>query len=49
MNSLARTQTKQKAYSYHYSPYLRVSSPIASASSGFYHTPRVGDEVIVSF
>ncbi|EMZ38466.1 hypothetical protein C826_01502 [Helicobacter bilis WiWa] len=23
--------------------------PIASASSGFYHTPRVGDEVIVSF
>ncbi|WP_334093987.1 bacteriophage T4 gp5 trimerisation domain-containing protein [Helicobacter typhlonius] len=34
---------------YHYSPYLRVSSPIASASSGFYHTPRVGDEVIVSF
>ena len=34
---------------YHYSPYLRVSSPIASASSGFYHTPRIGDEVIVSF
>ncbi|WP_231853483.1 bacteriophage T4 gp5 trimerisation domain-containing protein [Helicobacter cinaedi] len=38
-----------KAYSYHYSPYLRVSSPIASISSGLYHTPRVGDEVIVSF
>ena len=35
--------------SYHYSPYLRVSSPIASQSSGFYHTPRIGDEVIVSF
>lgn len=35
--------------SYHYSPYLRVSSPIASQSSGFYHTPRIEDEVIVSF
>ncbi|WP_334093435.1 phage baseplate assembly protein V, partial [Helicobacter typhlonius] len=34
---------------YHYSPYLRVSSPIASASSGFYHTPRVGDEVLISY
>nr|WP_290882416.1 contractile injection system protein, VgrG/Pvc8 family [Helicobacter sp.] len=38
-----------KAYSYHYSPYLRVSSPIANLHSGFFHTPRVGDEVIISF
>ncbi|WP_435870433.1 bacteriophage T4 gp5 trimerisation domain-containing protein [Helicobacter rodentium] len=29
--------------------FLRVSSPIASASSGFYHTPRVGDEVLISY
>ncbi|MCL9821892.1 phage baseplate assembly protein V, partial [Helicobacter sp. 14348-15] len=26
-----------------------VSSPIASNHSGFYHTPRIGDEVIISF
>ncbi|EQM94576.1 hypothetical protein HRAG_02378, partial [Helicobacter bilis ATCC 43879] len=30
-------------------PFLRVASPIASNSSGFYHTPRIGDEVIISF
>ena len=29
--------------------FLRVASPIASASSGFYHTPRVGDEVLISY
>ncbi|TLD91021.1 hypothetical protein LS74_010700, partial [Helicobacter magdeburgensis] len=48
-NDAESNNSQTKAYSYHYSPYLRVSSPIASASSGFYHTPRVGDEVIVSF
>lgn len=48
-NDVDSNNSQTKAYSYHYSPYLRVSSPIASASSGFYHTPRVGDEVIVSF
>lgn len=30
-------------------PFLRVAYPIASNSSGFYHTPRIGDEVIISF
>ena len=30
-------------------PFLRVSTPIASNHSGFYHTPRIGDEVIISF
>lgn len=34
---------------YYYSPYLRIASPIASNNSGFYHTPRVGDEVLISF
>ena len=42
-------QDNQKSCSYHYSPYLRVSSPIASVNAGFYYTPRIGDEVIVSF
>lgn len=41
--------SQQKSYCYHYSPYLRVSSPLASINSGLYYTPRVGDEVIVSF
>ena len=41
--------SQQKSYCYHYSPYLRVSSPLASISSGLYYTPRVGDEVIISF
>ncbi|WP_425323550.1 bacteriophage T4 gp5 trimerisation domain-containing protein [Helicobacter fennelliae] len=48
-NDVDSNNSQMKAYSYHYSPYLRVSSPIASISSGLYHTPRVGDEVIVSF
>lgn len=48
-NDVESNTAQTKAYSYHYSPYLRVSSPIASISSGLYHTPRVGDEVIVSF
>ncbi|WP_425323545.1 bacteriophage T4 gp5 trimerisation domain-containing protein [Helicobacter fennelliae] len=48
-NDVDSNNSQTKAYSYHYSPYLRVSSPIASISSGLYHTPRVGDEVIVSF
>ncbi|WP_334096440.1 bacteriophage T4 gp5 trimerisation domain-containing protein [Helicobacter typhlonius] len=29
--------------------FLRVASPIASNHSGFYHTPRVGDEVLISY
>lgn len=43
------TQTATNSLSYHHSPYLRVATPIASHHSGFYHTPRVGDEVIISF
>ncbi|RDU61191.1 type VI secretion system Vgr family protein [Helicobacter sp. MIT 14-3879] len=35
--------------SYHHTPFLRVATGIASNHSGFYHTPRVGDEVIISF
>ncbi|WP_052779403.1 type VI secretion system Vgr family protein [Campylobacter jejuni] len=35
--------------SYHHTPFLRVASHIASNHSGFYHTPRIGDEVIISF
>lgn len=35
--------------SYHHTPFLRVASNIASHQSGFFHTPRVGDEVIISF
>ncbi|WP_144585334.1 type VI secretion system Vgr family protein, partial [Campylobacter coli] len=35
--------------SYHHTPFLRVATSIASNHSGFYHTPRVGDEVIISF
>lgn len=41
-------QSNQR-YIYSYSPFLRVSTPIASDHSGFYHTPRVGDEVIISY
>ncbi|XUP89861.1 phage baseplate assembly protein V (plasmid) [Campylobacter coli] len=29
--------------------FLRVASHIASNHSGFFHTPRIGDEVIISF
>ena len=32
-----------------HTPFLRVVSPIASSHSGLYHTPRVGDEVIISY
>ena len=32
-----------------HTPFLRVASPIASNHSGLYHTPRVGDEVIISY
>ncbi|EAC1366545.1 type VI secretion protein VgrG [Campylobacter jejuni] len=35
--------------SYHHTPFLRVASHIASNHSGFFHTPRIGDEVIISF
>ncbi|EDP3447378.1 type VI secretion protein VgrG [Campylobacter jejuni] len=35
--------------SYHRTPFLRVASHIASNHSGFFHTPRIGDEVIISF
>ncbi|WP_410689361.1 type VI secretion system Vgr family protein [Campylobacter lari] len=38
-----------KTNMYHHSPFLRVASNIASNHSGFYHTPRIGDEVIISF
>ncbi|TKX32365.1 type VI secretion system Vgr family protein [Campylobacter aviculae] len=39
----------EKESLYHHSAFLRVASSIASNHSGFYHTPRIGDEVIVSF
>ena len=35
--------------SYHKSAYIRVITPIASNSSGFFAIPRIGDEVIISF
>ncbi|EGS8475276.1 type VI secretion system Vgr family protein [Campylobacter coli] len=35
--------------SYHHTPFLRVASSIASNHSGFFYTPRIGDEVIISF
>ncbi|WP_410688914.1 type VI secretion system, syringe needle protein [Campylobacter lari] len=38
-----------KTNMYHHSPFLRVASNVASNHSGFYHTPRIGDEVIISF
>ncbi|EPE3553117.1 bacteriophage T4 gp5 trimerization domain-containing protein [Campylobacter jejuni] len=34
---------------YHHSPFLRVASSVASNHSGFFYTPRIGDEVIISF
>lgn len=49
----ANTTTKEHQDSqtrlYYHSPFLRVSTPIASINAGLYHTPRVGDEVIISF
>ncbi|ELT9983348.1 type VI secretion system tip protein VgrG [Campylobacter jejuni] len=39
----------EKESLYHHTPFLRVASSIASNHSGFYHTPRIGDEVIISF
>ena len=52
-NSTNQTHTNQENNTYKmrysYTSFLRVASPIASNSSGFYHTPRIGDEVIISF
>ncbi|WP_194146025.1 type VI secretion system Vgr family protein, partial [Helicobacter bilis] len=52
-NSTNQTRTNQENNTYKmrysYTSFLRVASPIASNSSGFYHTPRIGDEVIISF
>ena len=45
----AQESIDEKQGIYHHTPFLRVASPIASHHSGFYHTPRVGDEVIISF
>ena len=39
----------EKESLYHHTPFLRVASSIASNHSGFFHTPRIGDEVIISF
>ena len=47
--SLSIAKQTNPPYCYSYSPFLRVSTPIASNHSGFYHTPRVGDEVIISY
>uniref|UniRef100_UPI002D7655A4 bacteriophage T4 gp5 trimerisation domain-containing protein n=1 Tax=Helicobacter trogontum TaxID=50960 RepID=UPI002D7655A4 len=46
-NTIQTHSSPNKRYSY--TSFLRVASPIASNSSGFYHTPRIGDEVIISF
>ena len=43
------TKQSNQTHIYSYSPFLRVSTPIAYNHSGFYHTPRVGDEVIISY
>ncbi|MGX2973405.1 phage baseplate assembly protein V, partial [Helicobacter sp. T3_23-1059] len=48
-NAQNNSQNSTQDYMQYYSPYLRVASPIASNHSGFYHTPRVGDEVLISF
>ncbi|MDY5184663.1 contractile injection system protein, VgrG/Pvc8 family, partial [Helicobacter trogontum] len=52
-NSTNQTRTNQENNTYKmrysYTSFLRVASPIASNSSGFYHTPRIADEVIISF
>ncbi|WP_300900647.1 phage baseplate assembly protein V [uncultured Helicobacter sp.] len=45
----AQEDIDEKQGIYHYTPFLRVASPIASNHSGFYHTPRVGDEVLISY
>ena len=47
--SLRISKQTNPPYCYSYSPFLRVSTPIASNHSGLYHTPRVGDEVIISY
>ena len=44
--NLSNHQTQQL---YCISPFLRVATPVASHQSGFYHTPRVADEVIISY
>ncbi|TLD79694.1 type VI secretion system tip protein VgrG, partial [Helicobacter sp. MIT 11-5569] len=38
-----------KEKTYHHTPFLRVATSVANSHSGFYHTPRIGDEVIISF
>ena len=48
-NHSNKDEQSNQRYIYSYSPFLRVSMPIASNHSGFYHTPRVGDEVIISY
>ncbi|MGX3046186.1 bacteriophage T4 gp5 trimerisation domain-containing protein, partial [Helicobacter sp. T3_23-1056] len=48
-NAQNNSQDNSQDSMQYYSPYLRVASPIASNASGFYHTPRVGDEVLISF
>ena len=48
-NHSNKDEQSNQRYIYSYSPFLRVSTPIASNHSGFYHTPRVGDEVIISY
>ncbi|PZT47179.1 type VI secretion protein VgrG, partial [Helicobacter valdiviensis] len=49
INSSLSNLSSNTYKSYHHTPFLRVATNIASNHSGFYHTPRVGDEVIVSF
>ncbi|WP_257007051.1 type VI secretion system Vgr family protein [Helicobacter pullorum] len=48
-NHSNKDEQSNQRHIYSYSPFLRVSTPIASNHSGFYHTPRVGDEVIISY
>ena len=46
-NAIQTHSSNNKRYSY--TPLLKVAYPIASASSGFYHAPRAGYEVIIFF
>lgn len=48
-NTSITDDTNNPSFSYHHTPFLRVATSIASNHSGFFHTPRIGDEVIISF
>ncbi|HDZ5097756.1 TPA: type VI secretion system tip protein VgrG [Campylobacter jejuni] len=47
--SITDDTNNSSSSSYHHTPFLRVATSIASNHSGFFYTPRIGDEVIISF